>query len=295
MLKSLLGLAPQKEQDGSFKPSKLALKLATSKVTDYAPETYDDLPSPRQKVLVVFTEQKNMTMQNGLDFSTGNHPVEALVPMLHLQNAGFDFDIATPTGRRVVFEMWAMPNEDVAVMRLYDELLSRFEEPKSVKDIVGNLNADGSSYAAVFIPGGHGAMLGIPEDKNVGRLLRYTHEHGVYTISLCHGPGALLATTLEGQAFPYRGYEMAVFPDSVDKQTPKIGYLPGHMPWQLAAKLDSLGAKVVNHKADDTCCIDRELITGASPAAADNLGKLAANALLERLKAQPTVAAERRG
>ena len=62
-----------------------------------------------------------------------------------------------------------------------------------------------------------------------------------------------------------------------------IGYLPGHMPWQLAAKLQSLGAKIVNKKADDTCCIDRTLITGASPAAADKLGKLAATTLLQQL------------
>ena len=31
-----------------------------------------------------------MKMQNGKLFSTGNHPIEALVPMLHLKNAGFD-------------------------------------------------------------------------------------------------------------------------------------------------------------------------------------------------------------
>ena len=55
------------------------------------------------------------------------------------------------------------------------------------------------------------------------------------------------------------------------------------MPWQLGAKLESLGAKIINKKADDSCCIDRELITGASPAAANKLGKLAAKTLLARL------------
>ncbi len=39
-------------------------------------------------------------------------------------------------------------------------------------------------------------------------------------------------------------------------------------------------------KADDTCVVDRQLITGASPDAANNLGVLAANTLLEHL-AQP--------
>jgi molecular chaperone Hsp31 and glyoxalase 3 len=126
-------------------------------------------------------------------------------------------------------------------------------------------------------------MLGIPEDPNVGKLLRQAHDNDLFTISLCHGPGSFLATALEGHEFLYSGYNMAAFPDSVDKMTPMIGYMPGHMPWRLEEKLTELGAKVVNKKADNTCCVDRHLITGASPLAANELGKLAVTTLLERL------------
>ena len=63
-----------------------------------------------------------------------------------------------------------------------------------------------------------------------------------------------------------------------------IGYLPGHMPWGLSEKLAGLGAKLVNKKADDTVCLDRRLITGASPLAADALGKLAAETLLKEVQ-----------
>jgi molecular chaperone Hsp31 and glyoxalase 3 len=76
---------------------------------------------------------------------------------------------------------------------------------------------------------------------------------------------------------------MAVFPDSVDKQTPMLGYLPGPMPWQLEAQLTELGATIVNTKNDTTCCLDRRLITGASNLASNELGKLAASTLLEQL------------
>ena len=283
MIKSLLGIAPQQEPDGSFRPSKLALKLSTSGTTDYAPVSYDAYRGARSKVLVVFTEQKNMTMENGKAFSTGNHPVEALVPMLHLQNAGFEFEIATPTGKPVVFEMWAMPGEDKAVMSLYEELRPRLERPRALPDVVDGFSDAIGEYAAVFVPGGHGAMLGIPQDPRVGTLLRQAHEHGLHTISLCHGPGAFLATALDGREFLYEGYKMAVFPDSVDKMTPKIGYLPGPMPWRLGEALTDLGVEIVNTKADDTCHVDRHLITGASPQAADELGKLAARTLLEHL------------
>ena len=283
MLKKLLGIAPHLESDGSYSPSKLALKLATVDKTDFERVSYTKYQGDRSKILVIFTEQKNMEMQNGKLFSTGNHPLETLVPMLHFKNAGFDFEIATPTGKPAVLEMWAFPEKDEQVKSLYNEYKSSFEQPKNLQDFVDTSLSAPESYAAVFVPGGHGAMLAIPEDQNVRKILNWAHENELFTISLCHGPAALLATTLNGQAFLYAGYNMAVFPHSVDKMTPKIGYLPGQVPWELSEKLASLGATIVNTKADKTVCLDRKLITGASPLAANALGKLAAETLLKEL------------
>jgi len=284
MLKKLLGIAPNLESDGSYSPSKLALKLATVDKTDFESVSYTKYQGNKSKILVIFTEQKNMEMQNGKLFSTGNHPVETLVPMLHLKNAGFDFEIATPTGKPVVLEMWAFPAKDEQVKSLYNEYKSSFEQPKNLQDFVDTSLSAPESYAAVFVPGGHGAMLGLPEDQNVRKILNWAHENELFTVSLCHGPAALLATTLNDQEFLYAGYNMAVFPHSVDKMTPKIGYLPGQVPWELSEKLASLGATIVNTKADKTVCLDRKLITGASPLAANEFGKLVAETLLKELK-----------
>jgi molecular chaperone Hsp31 and glyoxalase 3 len=284
MLKKLLGIAPKLESDGSYSPSKLALKLATVDKTDFENITYPKYQGKKTKVLVIFTEQKNLKMQNGKLFSTGNHPVEALLPMLHLKNAGFDFEILTPTGKPVVFEMWAFPEKDEHVNKIYNELKSKFENPGSLHDFANNSFSIIEDCAAVFIPGGHGAMIGIPEDVNVGNTLRWAHENNLFTITLCHGPGSLLATMLKGREFIYEGYKMCVFPDSVDKKTPMIGYLPGYMPSGLSEKLKSLGANLMNSKSDKTVCVDRKLITGASPLASNELGKLAAETLLKEMK-----------
>lgn len=284
MLKKILGIAPKLESDGSFSPSKLAIKLGTVDKTDYEKISYTKYQGKKSKILVIFTEQKNLKMKNGKLFSTGNHPVEALLPMLHLKNAGFEFEIATPTGKPVVFEMWAFPEKDEHVKAIYNDYKSNFEKPSKLQDFADNSLTDSASYAAVFVPGGHGAMLGIPEDKNVGKILNWAHQNDLFTITLCHGPGSLLTTTLNNQKFLYEGYNMAVFPDSVDKQSPMMGYLPGQMPWGLSEKLKSLGVNLMNTKMDKTVCVDRKLITGASPLASNNLGKLAAETLLKELK-----------
>jgi molecular chaperone Hsp31 and glyoxalase 3 len=284
MLKKLFGIAPKVEPDGSFSPSKLALKIGVSDKTDFENVSYQKYIGKKNKILVICTEEKNLKMKNGKYFSTGNHPVETLLPMLHLKNAGFEFEIATPTGKSAIFEMWAFPKKDEYVNAIYQEYKSNFEKPLSLPDFITKSFNQSDDYAAVFVPGGHGAMIGIPEDRNVAKILRWANEEELFTISLCHGPGAFLSTILNNGEFIYEGYNMAVFPDSVDKMTPKIGYLPGEMPWGLSEKMKSLGVNLANTKSDKTVCLDRKLITGASPLASNELGKLAAQTLLGALK-----------
>lgn len=280
ILRKLFRAAPTPTDDGAFGPSPLALKLATSSTTNYDGGAY---PKPvqgdKRRVLMVCTEERNMVMANGKKFSTGNHPVEMALPMLHLLSAGFDVDIVTPTGAAAKIEMWAMPDGDEDVKKLYRDFADAFKNPGSLADFVANSMKDDSPYAAVYLPGGHGAMLGLPDNADLGKLLHWAHDQNLYTLALCHGPAALLAAN-DGSDFIYDGYKIAAFPDAVDKQTPMIGYMPGHMPWKFGDKLNALGVTIINTKADNSCFLDRRLITGASPKAANDFGRLATKTLL---------------
>jgi len=274
---------PTETEDGSYIPSPLALKLATSPTTDFDNTIYENKYTGNKKVLMICTEQKNMTMANGKKFSTGNHPVEMMLPMLHLRNAGFDIDIITPTGKPVQIEMWAMPEEDEDVKAIYLEYKQQFENPKNLSEFVKNTMDNNSDYIAIYIPGGHGAMLGLPENKDVNKLINWSHNKDMFTLAICHGPAALLAANLESDknSFVYKGYKIASFPDSVDEQTPMMGYMPGHMPYKYGERLNNLGVTIINKEADNTVYKDRKLITGASPLAANAFGKLAATELLK--------------
>lgn len=55
------------------------------------------------------------------------------------------------------------------------------------------------------------------------------------------------------------------------------------MPWIYGEKLNKLGVTIINKEADNTVNIDRKLITGASPQAANDFGKLVANELLKEV------------
>ena len=276
---------PTETEDGSYIPSPLALKLATSPTTDFDNTFYENKYTGNKKVLMICTEERNMTMANGKKFSTGNHPVEMMLPMLHLTNAGFDIDIVTPTGKPVKIEMWAMPEEDDDVKAIYSEYKQQFENPKNLSDFVENTMDNNSDYIAIYIPGGHGAMLGLPENKDLNKLIHWSYDKDLFMLAICHGPAALLAANLESDkdSFVYKGYKIAAFPDAVDEQTPMIGYMPGEMPWKFGEKLNNLGVTIINEEADNTCYVDRKLITGASPQAANDFGKLAATELLKEV------------
>ena len=276
---------PTETEDGTYIPSPLALKLATSSTTNFDNTTYENKYTGNKKVLMICTEERNMTMANGKKFSTGNHPVEMLMPILHLRNAGFEVDVVTPTGKPVAIEMWAMPEEDENIKAIFSEYKSKLENPGSLSSFVQNSMKDNTDYVAVFIPGGHGAMLGLPENNNLNKLIHWSYNKDMFMLAICHGPAALLSANLDSDkdSFVYKGYKIAAFPDAVDAQGPMIGYTPGDMPWIYGEKLNNLGVTIINNEADNTVHIDRKLISGASPLAANAFGKLAATELLKEV------------
>jgi molecular chaperone Hsp31 and glyoxalase 3 len=286
MIKKILGLAPTKEKNGSgYIPSPLGRLLGVDKVSGYKATNFNGKKyTGDMKVLVLCTEERYFKMTNGKQFSTGNNVQETMVPLMHLVNGGFDFDVVTPTGKPAILEEWSVPVKDQAVLKFRREHQSNFDRPLSLKKLVenGDLNEE-SDYIAVFLPGGHGSMVGLPEDKNVGALLRWTKESDRYLVAVCHGPAAMIAKDNKNEANPYNGYKMVAFPDKFDLQSPSLGYLPGQLPWLQCEALEKEGIEIINDKITGATHIDRKLISGDSPKACDDLGKITVEALHKEL------------
>jgi molecular chaperone Hsp31 and glyoxalase 3 len=73
-----------------------------------------------------------MAIPNHKKFSTGNHPVEMALPMLHFLSAGFEIDLITPTGAPIAIEIWAMRDKDPRVTGLFNLFETAFKNPKSL-------------------------------------------------------------------------------------------------------------------------------------------------------------------
>lgn len=145
-------------------------------------------------------------------------------------------------------------------------------------------------YIGVFIPGDHGVLNGVPFSETVGSILRWADANQRYYISLCHGPASMLAANVgkpEGSKFIYEGYKINVFPDSLDTGANiDIGYIPGKMSWLVGEELRKLGVIPVNSDITGQTHQDRYVLTGDSPLASNNLGKLAAKTLLKDVEAR---------
>lgn len=270
---------PDPAERNAFFPSSYSLSQFTSPKSDLSGADYPTPYTGGKKILMIGADERYLLTDNGTFFSTGNHPVETLLPMYHLDKAGFAFDVATVSGHPVKFEFWAMPSEDEAVNGFFDKYHPQFQKPLKLADVVaGGLD----TYAAIFIPGGHGALIGIPESKDVGDALKWAAANDKFVISLCHGPAGFLAV---GDSDIYRGYKICAFPDAMDAQTPDIGYMPGHLTWKFGEKLKALGFEIINDNISGAVHRDRKLLTGDSPLAGNNLGKLAAQTLLNEVTA----------
>ena len=266
----------------AFFPSPFSLGEFTSPTTPLDGDDYPDAYQGDRKVLVIAADERYLLTDSGKLFSTGNHPVETLVPMYHLHKAGFNMDVATLSGNPVKFEMWAMPTQQTEITGLHQSLMPQFLAPRKLDEIADALDAK-SDYVAVFIPGGHGALIGLPKSAAVNKVLRWAMDHDRHVISLCHGPAALVAAGAFGEASPFSGYDICAFPDGVDRQTPEIGYMPGGLTWFYGDQLRAQGVTVLNQDVTGATHQDRKLITGDSPFASNALGKLAARALLDEV------------
>lgn len=135
----------------------------------------------------------------------------------------------------------------------------------------------------MFIPGGHGALIGLPFSEEFKAVLEWAMRADKHIVTLCHGPAALIAAGVGEQngGDLFRGYSICAFPDALYKTTPEIGYMLGQLRWFFGEKLAEMGVTIINSGIDGSVYQNRKLLNGDSPLASNNLGKLAARALLD--------------
>ena len=73
-------------------------------------------------------------------------------------------------------------------------------------------------FAGLYLPGGHGCLVNLPENVSLGQLLHAAHAANIPT-ALCRGPSTLLAANKVPwkSGFPYKGYKCVTFTDKTNQ------------------------------------------------------------------------------
>ena len=123
---------------------------------------------------------------------------------------------------------------------------------------------DTSGYDAVFIPGGLGPMVDMPDNIDVQKAIADTYDRGAVVGAVCHGPVSLMNVKVKDGSSLIKGKKVTSFSNSEEN-----GYAMDDVPFLLESALTEKGAEyssVAEWQANSIA--DGRLVTGQNPASA---------------------------
>ncbi|MET9296995.1 type 1 glutamine amidotransferase domain-containing protein [Streptomyces sp. NPDC003077] len=221
------------------------------------------------KVLIVMSAADVWERTDGSKYPTGYWAEELAAPHEKFVEAGYTVDFASPGG---VLQPLDEHSADPAVageecghhVAHARKALREFGPPLKLDEI------DIDDYVAVVLPGGHGPVVDLFQDADLGRLLAKADQDGKPIGAVCHGPAALLSATDEDGDWLFAGRRMTAFTDEEERM---FGTAEG-APWLLASRLRELGAVHVEGAAyQQHNIVDGNLFTGQNPASSARLAE----------------------
>lgn len=190
---------------------------------------------------------------------------EFAIPYLKLREFGVAVTVASPKGGSAPIDPRSLPVSEEAQLA-YTALQST--QPLA--------HIDANKYDAIFIPGGHGTMFDLPEDRDLQRLLQDFAQRDKVIAAVCHGPAGLVGATDAYGSPLVAGKTLTAFTNAEEE----AAHYTQDMPFLLETRLRELGATfVVRDNWSDHVEQDGNLITGQNPQSSASIAYAVVNAL----------------
>jgi len=217
------------------------------------------------EILIIVTGASQMTSGD----KTGVWLEEFAVPYIKFKKEGFEVTVATINGGVVPID----PASGDGAKPEWKEAIDALKNAQKLETI------DSDKYAAVYMPGGHGAMFDLAEDKVVKETLAKFADAGKVISAVCHGPASLVGVKLKNGKYLVEGKKLTSFTNSEEDEVQKSD----KMPFMLESKLIEQGAAFqAKGNWADNVVVDGNLITGQNPSASASI----ADAIIKSVKAQ---------
>lgn len=228
-------------------------------------------------ILMVVSAADSLTMKDGSQHPTGFWAEELVVAHQTLLDAGHTVRIATPGGTKPTVDQVSLAGESAGGedrAQSFRDYLSRIDGELSQPLVLADV--DVAAYDAVVMPGGHGPMADLFQDRDLGRILSAADREGKIIAPFCHGPAGLLSATDDAGVFVFAGRRLTVFTNEEE-----LGGGTGeNTPWLLEDALKDKGAVIANGAAWTSNVVrDGNLITGQNPQSSEDVAKEVIKAL----------------
>ena len=191
--------------------------------------------------------------------------------------SGHTVRTATPGGTKPTVDQVSLAGESAGGedrAQSFRDYLSRIDGELSQPLVLADV--DVAAYDAVVMPGGHGPMADLFQDRDLGRILSAADREGKIIAPFCHGPAGLLSATDDAGAFVFAGRRLTVFTNEEE-----LGGGTGeNTPWLVEDALKDKGAVIANGAAWTSNVVrDGNLITGQNPQSSEDVAKEVIKAL----------------
>ncbi|GAA1914077.1 type 1 glutamine amidotransferase domain-containing protein [Streptantibioticus ferralitis] len=226
-------------------------------------------------ILIVLSGADHWTLADGTKHPSGYWAEEFVVPHEKFTQAGHTVEVATPAGRRPTPDPLSFTPDvagpDAAHYSEYvDSLSEMLGFPLKLADV------DVAGYDAVVIPGGHGPMEDLADDRAMGRLLAAADAAGKIIASVCHGPAALLSATDSNGRWLFADRRLTCL---TDEEETEFG-TAAKAPWLLESRLRERGAQFEGGPVWAPNVVrDGHLISGQNPASSGAMADAVLTAL----------------
>lgn len=222
-----------------------------------------------QSLVILFIVTSHALLGNSNE-ATGLWLEEFTTPYYAFIDAGYEVEIVSIKGGEVPVDPRSTQEageNPVSVERFLKDRQAM--EALKYTQPIDTVKTD--KYAAVFLPGGHGTMWDLPDNKKLAKIISDTLADNRVVAAVCHGPAGLVSAVDDKGEPVVKNRKIAAFTNAEEK----AAGLTDAVPFLLETRLRELGANF--HKGPEFksfAVSDNNLITGQNPASSEAVAKL---------------------
>jgi putative intracellular protease/amidase len=213
-----------------------------------------------KKVLFIVSSAGQIGPKNR---KTGNYLPEVSHPYHEFEQKKYVIDFASVQGGEPPIDGMELTEDPLNVSFLNGKGLRDMKQSKKISE------AYVQAYDAIFVPGGLGPMVDMPDNQDIQNAIAETYDRGAIVGAVCHGPASLLNVKLKDGSSLIEGKTISAFSNAEEE-----GYAKEDVPFLLESAIKEKGAKFVSVSPWQANSIaDGRLVTGQNPASAKGVAE----------------------